>query len=230
MNSIKCFQCGLVNWANAETCKRCQAVLQAATDADQPPPPQPLGWQQTEQDSAPHSAPQPAWQPPPVYGPYPSYADYRPATDAMMVLASRGSRLAASLLDSACFVVPVLVCVLLFVFIGQALGAGNDALPVILFTVLGLVVLAILLIQLSLLSMNGQTIGKRWLGIRIVKVETGENGGFKTNALLRSIVPGLIGGIPIVGPLFRLADIFFIFREDQRCLHDLIAGTCVIKA
>jgi hypothetical protein len=46
---------------------------------------------------------------------------------------------------------------------------------------------------------------------------------------MRSILPGLIGGIPGVGPIFRIVDILFIFREDQRCIHDLMAGTTVIK-
>ena len=29
-------------------------------------------------------------------------------------------------------------------------------------------------------------------------------------------------------PFYRLVDILFIFREDRRCLHDLIAGTQVV--
>jgi uncharacterized RDD family membrane protein YckC len=224
MSSVKCLQCGLINWSDAQTCKRCQAVLQADPNAEPQQPP-PLSWQQTAEPQP----TQPAWQPPPVYNPYPSYADYQPLVQAQMVLASRGSRLGASILDNLVVFVPALLVMLLLVFIGQAAGVGKDTVPIIMFGSLGLLVLAIVVVQLYLLCKDGQTIGKKCLGIRIVKVETGENGGFKTNALMRCILPGLIGGIPSVGPIFSLVDVLFIFRADQRCIHDLMAGTRVIK-
>jgi uncharacterized RDD family membrane protein YckC len=68
------------------------------------------------------------------------------------------------------------------------------------------------------------------LGIKIVKFDTGQNGGFVPNVLLRSIVNGLIGSIPFIGALYALVDILFIFAEDRRCIHDHLAGTVVIKA
>jgi uncharacterized RDD family membrane protein YckC len=224
MSSVKCLECGLVNWSDSQTCKRCQAALPTGPDAEPQQPP-PLSWQQTAEQQ-----PQPAWQPPPVYNPYPSYADYQPMMQSQMVLASRGSRLGASLLDGVVVMVPVLLSMLLLVFVGQAMGLDQDTVPILMFTTLGLILLAILVVQFYLLSRDGQTIGKKCLGIRIVKAETGLNGGFKTNALMRSILPYLIGNIPGVGPIFSLVDVLFIFREDQRCIHDLMAGTCVIKA
>ena len=39
-----------------------------------------------------------------------------------------------------------------------------------------------------LLSRDGQTLGKKALGIRIVKRDTGHNGGFVTNVLLRAVL------------------------------------------
>jgi uncharacterized RDD family membrane protein YckC len=241
MNSIKCPNCGLVNWSNAETCKRCQAVLPAAASSSsyeppQPPTPTPLGWQQSEPPPQQQNAwqqtgqQQNAWQPPNSYNPYPSYADYQPANGGTMVLASRGSRFFASLLDSLCIMVPVMLGVFLFAFVGNAVAMRDEMIPTIIMVVAGFIVLSILGVQLYLLSKDGQTIGKKCLGIRIVKAGTGENGGFVSNALMRSILPSLIGNIPAVGPIFSLADVLFIFREDQRCLHDLIAGTCVVKA
>ncbi|MEA2174122.1 MAG: hypothetical protein QOD00_1714 [Blastocatellia bacterium] len=224
MNSVKCLQCGLINWSDAQTCKRCQAALQADPNAEPQQPP-PLSWQQTAEPQP----TQPAWQPPPVYNPYPSYADYQPLVQAQMVLATRGSRLGAALLDGVFVVVPMMLGMLLIVVVGQAMAVAHDTVPAAMFAVLGLIILAVLVVQLYLLSRDGQTIGKKCVGIRIVKAETGENGGFKTNALMRSILPGLIGGIPGVGPIFRIADVLFIFREDQRCIHDLMAGTTVIK-
>jgi uncharacterized RDD family membrane protein YckC len=84
--------------------------------------------------------------------------------------------------------------------------------------------------QLAMLSSRGQTVGKRVAGVRIVKVDTGENGGFVTNVVLRGGITMLCGMIPYIGPIFSLVNILFIFREDQRCIHDHIAGTVVVKA
>ena len=76
-----------------------------------------------------------------------------------------------------------------------------------------------------LLIKDGQTLGKKALRIRIVKMDTGENGGFVPNVLLRLIVNGLLGIIPLYG----LVDILFIFRGDRPCIHDMIAGTQVVE-
>ncbi len=46
--------------------------------------------------------------------------------------------------------------------------------------------------------------------------------------LLRAIVNGMIGMVPYVGGIYGLIDSLFIFREDRRCVHDLIAGTKVV--
>ena len=76
-----------------------------------------------------------------------------------------------------------------------------------------------------LLIKDGQTLGKKALRIRIVKIDTGENGGFVPNVLLRLIVDGLLGIIPLYG----LADILFIVRDDRRCIHGMIEGTQVVE-
>ena len=81
-----------------------------------------------------------------------------------------------------------------------------------------------------MLSMRGQTIGKRLLGIRIVRFGDGSNPGFVRAWLLRSLVVGLIGTLPMVGNVFMIVNYAFIFRADRRCLHDLIADTKVVKA
>ncbi|MBI4425449.1 MAG: RDD family protein [Elusimicrobia bacterium] len=87
-------------------------------------------------------------------------------------------------------------------------------------------VLALSGYQFYLLTTKGQTIGKRLFKIRIVKADTLENGGFVTNVLLRSIVNGLLWFIPV----YMVADSLLIFRQDRRCIHDILAGTIVVKA
>lgn len=124
-------------------------------------------------------------------------------------LAGLGSRLMAAIIDSAIVVAVYLV------------GLLMDA-PV--FMILGVVAIGIY--QMYLLSTLGQTIGKKVLNIRIVKIDSGENGGFMTNVGMRLVLSGLLGIIP----LYSLVDVLFIFRADRRCIHDMIAGTRVIEA
>ena len=93
----------------------------------------------------------------------------------------------------------------------------------------GVLLLVLMIANLYFLATRGQTLGKMVCKIKIVDL-AGQNPGFVKAFLLRSVVPGIIGAVPILGPFFSLADPLFIFREDRRCLHDLIAGTNVVKA
>jgi len=99
---------------------------------------------------------------------------------------------------------------------------------------LGMLVLALgslllLIVQIVMLSTRGQTIGKWLLRIRVVRYADGSPVGFVHGWLLRNFVPGLIQLVPWVGFAFYLADACFIFSPERRCLHDLIAGTKVVK-
>lgn len=91
--------------------------------------------------------------------------------------------------------------------------------------------LIIIVVQTIKLTRYGQTIGKQYLKIKIVRIVDGKNGGFITNCILRFFIIEVICLIPIFGPLFCLADPLFIFRKNwRRCIHDDIARTCVVKA
>ena len=117
-------------------------------------------------------------------------------------LAGRGDRFLATIVDGVIYLVPY---ILIFAF-DPVIG--------------GLLLLAVFVYQIVLLTKDGQTVGKKAWGIRIVGMQTGANGGFVTNVLLRLIVNGLLGLIPLYG----LVNILFIFRSDLRCIHDMIAG------
>jgi uncharacterized RDD family membrane protein YckC len=90
-----------------------------------------------------------------------------------------------------------------------------------------------ILIQLLLLAFRGQNLGKLLVSARVVRADNGEPAGFIRAGLLRFIVPVIIffvlNGFFLLGFLFLLIDFCFIFREDRRCLHDLIAGTKVVS-
>lgn len=95
-----------------------------------------------------------------------------------------------------------------------------------------------LVVQVWLLSVRGQSIGKLLLRIRVVRLDD-TKAGFVHAWLMREALVTLIGVVagllPFVGPIllrpgFHLTDWCFIFRDDQRCVHDLIAGTKVVQA
>jgi len=144
-------------------------------------------------------------------------------------IASRGIRLGAALLD---FLV-VMVAVVLPVILGATMmdtkanvsGGEFPSVAVGCFILAGLAGFGLLIYNIVLLATRGQTIAKKWLGIRIVTHPDGQNPGFVKAFLLRSFVNGLISQVV---PFYPIVDACFIFREDQRCLHDLIADTVVI--
>jgi len=192
------------------------------------PPPPPIPTAAPYYAAPPSSAPTSA---------SPSYAS--PSTAPGAELAGRGERFLAQLLDS---VIGLTVCLPGGIMIGIAAaraglssGSGLSNLATAAGFGAGLLVLATALlalfaVQLWMLVTRGQTIGKRVLGVRIVSFGDETNPGFVKVFLLRAVVPALLGAVPYLGIVFTLTDYCFIFRDDRRCLHDLIASTKVIKS
>lgn len=142
-------------------------------------------------------------------------------------LAPSGTRLAAVLLDGLVSL-PAAIPLWIGMFLnasakrtGEEAGTG----AAVAMGVGVLLLLAIVVYQIYLLSTEGQTLGKRWMKVRVTSLD-GSNPGFVRVFLLRAVVNGLLGVIPFYG----LVDILFIFAQDQRCLHDKIAGTRVVLA
>lgn len=157
----------------------------------------------------------------------PSVDVARPVSAGPNELASLGERLAAVLLDTL-----VAMACAIPLFIGLPMldsSSGNSTAGVVLVAAGGLGLLALIIFNLVLLCTKGQTIGKKWLNIRIADYETNGNPGFVKVCLLRGFVNGIIGAVPILGHVYSLVDICFIFRDDRRCIHDLIAGTHVVR-
>ncbi len=88
----------------------------------------------------------------------------------------------------------------------------------------------LVLVQLVLLSWRGQSVGKLLCGLRIVREPDNSPPGFLRAFLLRGTAPFMLEQIPLVGLVFWTVDSCFIFRADRRCLHDLLAGTKVVKS
>ncbi len=146
-------------------------------------------------------------------------------------LASRGVRLGAKILDVIIMMVVIFVPMIpAFIAIAQAEKGGkleNDF-PVSAlywFGAAAVAALGLLVWNAIWLSKYGQTIAKRMLGIRIVCFPSGEPAGAAKAFWLRAVVNYIINSIV---PLYGLIDACFIFREDKRCIHDLISETTVV--
>jgi hypothetical protein len=92
-----------------------------------------------------------------------------------------------------------------------------------------------LLLQAALIALRGQNLGKMITGVRVVRADTGEPAGAFRGAFLRFLGPVIIMlalhyTTGVLGILLLIVDYCFMFRADQRCLHDLIAGTKVVRA
>jgi len=80
-----------------------------------------------------------------------------------------------------------------------------------------------------LVANNGQSIGKRLVGIKIVRTD-GSRASLARIFLLRNVVSGLPNLLPYLGLLYQLIiDPIFIFQDSRRCLHDMIADTIVVR-
>ncbi len=83
--------------------------------------------------------------------------------------------------------------------------------------------------QFTMLTIQGHTVGKRLMRLKVVNAGDGDTPGFVRGVLLRSIVPVAVLAIPIIGMGFGVGEFWSIFRRDRRLLHDLISGTKVIR-
>lgn len=97
--------------------------------------------------------------------------------------------------------------------------------------------LFLLVIQVVLISTRGQSIGKVALRLRVVKLDGSPAGivhGWMLREAVMTIIGVFVGFVPMLGVVLRLGlhltDWCMIFRQDQRCLHDVLAGTKVVKA
>lgn len=152
-----------------------------------------------------------------------------PAADGELVLASRMARLGAALIDAFIFVVPAMLSALMIPNLGLNEAGDITGLSNSVIALYGLAALGFMAYQLVLLHRHGQTLGKKLVGVRIVRRD-GSRATLGRIVGLRIAVPGVIGWIPLLGPLFGLANVLFIFGDDKRCLHDRFADTIVVDA
>lgn len=76
-------------------------------------------------------------------------------------------------------------------------------------------------------AITGQSVGKRLVRIKVVRAD-GTDVHPARMLFLRSMLPVLIGSASC--GVFNLVDALFVFADNRRCLHDLIADTQVVPA
>jgi uncharacterized RDD family membrane protein YckC len=157
-----------------------------------------------------------------------------PAEDLSSRKASRGSRLAAIIIDGLIFGIPFIASFwvglgamrphptpLDFWMAAVATGA--------VFWAGACVALALVVLTTMLVYQNGQTIGKRLLGIKVVRTD-GSRASLSRIFFLRYLLNTLFMWVPLAGGLYALVDPLMIFGEARRCCHDYLADTIVIWA
>ena len=132
------------------------------------------------------------------------------------------------ILDSLIVGVMVYAPIFIIAIASGASGAAGEALGTMM--TVGFMLALIGFVAWSWLTIryvrqNGQTIGKKLLGIKVVRSD-GSPISLGRIFWLRNVVNGVLGMIP----LYRFIDWLFIFGESRQCLHDKLADTIVIKA
>ncbi len=135
-------------------------------------------------------------------------------------LASRGQRLLAAIVDG----------LVIYVFAGSvAVAAYFMASSAIAWFTAAASVTAVLVWNAMLIARHGQTVGKKAVKIRMVRSD-GSDASFSRLFFLRGVLILLLWMLPFIGTLFWFVDVVCIFREDRRCVHDMMADTKVVLA
>lgn len=148
--------------------------------------------------------------------------DLQSGYTAGLQLAPLGNRFAAMFIDGLIIYVPTMA--LLFVAVFALAGTHNeDAVIVAMFSVLILWWIGTLVYEALLLARNGQTLGKRIMHVRVVRpdgsaISTAQAWG---RSALRAV---LISAFSLLNYVPAFA------TKDKTCVHDLVAGTRVVRA
>ena len=175
----------------------------------------------------------------PAINPYaPPTSSIDPPTalgDPYADLASRWRRLGGSLLDAVFQSLMAIPAYLSISWSAVVQAQQVDPDPLIIYKMSGTagivaaaLGLAMYIVQWTLIARRGQSLGKILVGTRIVMLD-GSHAPFVRSVALRSWPVFLAAFIPVIGPWLTTLDVLFIFRKDKRCLHDLLAGTKVVR-
>jgi uncharacterized RDD family membrane protein YckC len=154
---------------------------------------------------------------------------------ANVALASWGSRVGATLLDA----LVLFVLLLVFAAPGTVLTAVSNggALGIVLLVVGFLAYMLFALLYAAFFMRrdgrrNGQTLGKQWVGIRVIRTD-GRPFDWGSALLRELVIKNLLFGV--VGGAFAsvptLLDVLWpLWDDENRALHDMLASTRVVRS
>ena len=162
-----------------------------------------------------------------------------------IILATRASRLAAKILDLFFFIAIIFIGLVIASISGEMSFADlymwilemqtneistsvnyNPGVFQILLILLSFI--AVIMIQGKLLIRDGQTIGKKIIGIKIINAYTLGKVKWFNIIFIRWIFFEILSVLPY-GTIIVLTDALFIFRKNRKCIHDMLSGTVVAQ-
>jgi uncharacterized RDD family membrane protein YckC len=142
-------------------------------------------------------------------------------------LATRWQRIGAVLIDALLYGVPAM---LITKFLNLLVIPARGQQPSIetLASISFFCFVFFLALNYKPLKMRGQTIGKTVLGIKIIDDQNQVPNIYRL-ILLRQLPLFLLHPLPMLGKLYSLFDGMLIFGRPRKCIHDLLAGTRVVR-
>ena len=142
-----------------------------------------------------------------------------------LVLADRGTRLGAAILDGVIFAGLVYLPLMLTVGLNSAAGQDGSETLVLVGSALAMIGFVVWLgLTIRYVLRNGQSIAKKITGIKVVRRD-GSPVNLGRIFWMRNVANGILSFIPLYG----LIEILFIFSESRQCIHDKLADTIVVK-
>ncbi len=113
---------------------------------------------------------------------------------------------------------------------GGALGFGLLGLGYLVWLAVAFIVYGPLFLQRNG-KRNGQTLGKQWVGVRIIRLDSqpfGWRTGLLREFVIKFVLFGFVGGFFLIPPLLDI--LWPLWDDENRALHDMIASTRVVQA
>lgn len=151
-----------------------------------------------------------------------------PIDDDDLEPASRGIRLAAAFLDG--FLIMCAIYVPMFISSLFTVGVSRDDSASVFAALAGLSIMllslaAFLVVTTYYVARDGQTLAKKWLGIKVVRRD-GTKASLGRIFALRNLISWLLAFTFV----YTIVDALFIFGDERQCLHDKMADTIVVVA
>jgi uncharacterized RDD family membrane protein YckC len=146
-----------------------------------------------------------------------------PSVPAGLVLATLTRRVGALLLDQLIVLVPIVMVAFAF-----GLQPGSQISDSTVFKISIASISASFVYFTLMVGFLGRTVGKMAAGTRVVRVSDGGPVDW-TAAVMRALVPLVVGAVPTIGFVLTLAVYAFaVFSPMRQGLHDRAAGTLVV--